>query len=231
MEKIKNNIKRIDTLIISDLHLGTDVSQPEKVLELLKSYSFQKLILLGDVFDSLDFRDIPEKSLELIHHIGKIARKKKVRWVVGNHDQGLEKIFSPLFNSKIYETYEWKIGEKKCVAIHGHQFDRFLVDNAFLSYLATEVYNLIQKFDGKDNTLSHFLKKKSKGWLRLSDKVARSAIRFAKKRGADFVFCGHTHKALEKSSEGVRYFNSGCWTDFPADYITIEGGDIELHQF
>jgi len=229
----KNHSLKLKThpLIISDLHLGTSVSQPEKVLELLKSYSFRKLILLGDIFDSLDFRHIPENTRELIIYIGKIAGEKKVRWVIGNHDHALSDALASLMNAKIYEVYEWQADGKKYLAIHGHQFDRFLVNNAFLSYLATRIYNFVQQFDDDNRDVSHFLKRKSKGWLRLSEKVARSALRFGQKRGADYVFCGHTHKALEKNSNGTRYFNSGCWTDTPANFITIDGQDIQIHEY
>ncbi len=222
--------KKTHTLIISDLHLGTSVSRPEKVLELLKSYSFRKLILLGDIFDSLDFRDIPKSSLELISYIGKIAKEKKIRWVIGNHDKGLSDVFGPLMDAKIYQVYEWEFEGKKYLAIHGHQFDRFLINNAFLSYAATWFYNLIQRLDNEKKTVSHYLKRKSKGWLRLSEKVARGAIRFSLKHSADYVFCGHTHKALEKKSGGIKYYNSGCWTDTPCNYITIDKDNIKIHE-
>jgi len=223
--------KKTHTLIISDLHLGTSVSQPEKVLELLRSYSFQKLVLLGDIFDSLDFRNIPKNSLELISYIGKIAKEKKVRWVIGNHDEGLSDVFGPLMNAKIYQVYEWKYEDEKYLAIHGHQFDRFLINNAFLSYAATWIYNFVQKFDSDEKRFSHYLKRKSKGWLRLSEKVARGAIRFGAKRGARYVFCGHTHKVLEKNLNGTEYYNCGCWTDTPCNYITIDGNHIEIHEY
>lgn len=230
MEK-NNSKKKTHTLIISDLHLGTSVSQPKKVLELLKSYSFRKLILLGDIFDSLDFRNIPESSLELISYIGKVAEEKKVRWVIGNHDQGLADTFASLMKVRVYEIYEWQMEEKKYLAIHGHQFDRFLINNVFLSYLATKIYNFAQKFDSDEKTFSHFLKRKSKGWLRLSNKVARSALRFGQKNGADYVFCGHTHKAMKKSSNGTKYYNCGCWTDTPCTFITIDEEDIQIHEY
>jgi UDP-2,3-diacylglucosamine pyrophosphatase LpxH len=223
--------KKTHTLIISDLHLGTAVSQPEKVLEILKGYSFRKLILLGDIFDSLDFRNIPKNSLELISYIGKIAKEKKVRWVIGNHDEGLADVFGPLMNAKIYQVYVWEYEKEKYLAIHGHQFDRFLINNAFLSYAATWVYNFIQRFDNEKKSLSRYLKRKSKGYLRLSEKVARGALRFGKKHEADYVFSGHTHKALERSLSGVKYFNSGCWTDTPCNFITIEGNTIEIHEY
>lgn len=231
----KNNAptgkRKTHTLIISDLHLGSAVSQPEKVLELLESYSFRKLILLGDVFDNMDFRKLTKESWALLTYIGKISKDRKVRWVMGNHDMGLENIFGSLIDARIYEVYSWQYKHEKYLAIHGHQFDRFLVDNVFLSYLATVIYDLIQRIDSKEKKISRFLKRKSKGWLRLSKKVAHSALLFGKNQGARYVFCGHTHRALKRKDHEIDYYNSGCWTDLPCTYITIDEDRIDICEY
>lgn len=219
------------TIIISDLHLGSRVSQPKKVLAMLQSYSFRKLILLGDVFDSLDFRNIDKDCWELLNYIGKIAQDKKVRWVIGNHDQGLYNIFRNLLNAKIHIAYFWEYQNKKYIAIHGHQFDRFLVDNKLISKLATVIYNFIQRLDSEDKKFSHYLKNKSKGWLRSSEKVALSAIKYALENKANYIFCGHTHKASQETKNGIKYFNSGCWTDAPCTFITIDGEKIQIQNY
>ena len=46
----------IDTIIVSDIHLGSEVSRPSQVIDMLQSYKFNRLILLGDIFDDLNFR-------------------------------------------------------------------------------------------------------------------------------------------------------------------------------
>ena len=66
------------------------------------------------------------------------------------------------------------------------------------------------------------MKRRSKLWLRVSEKIAADAAEYARSIGAEFVFCGHTHQAMEYSSNGVRYFNSGCWTDLPSQFITVD---------
>jgi len=228
----KKNIKKAHTIIISDLHLGSSVSQPAKVLEMLKGYSFKKLILLGDIFDSLDLRDLSEESWALIHHIGKISKEKKVRWIEGNHDQGLAEIFSAFLGAEVHrKKYVWQYKQERYLAIHGHQFDRFLVDNLVISEVATVLYNLIQRLDFKDKKMSHYIKRKSKGWLRLSEKVFKEAMAYGRKHQAKYVFCGHTHKAMQKEKDGMEYYNSGCWTDLPCTYITIEDGQIDINKY
>lgn len=231
MQPHKISNLKVNTIIISDLHLGSGVSQPEKVLEMLKGYSFQKLILLGDIFDSLDFRGLSKESWELIEYIGKISKHKKVRWVEGNHDAGLAEIFSALLGAEMHsKVYTWQFNQKKYLAIHGHQFDRFLVDNYFISNFVSRIYNFIQKIDYK-HVMSRYIKENSKGWLRLSDKVSQAALVYGRDHRADYVFCGHTHKALQKHKNGIKYFNCGCWTDVPCTYVVIDESGVDIREY
>ncbi len=47
-----------DLVILSDLHLGSEVSRAREALDLLRSISFKRLILLGDIFCDLNFSAI-----------------------------------------------------------------------------------------------------------------------------------------------------------------------------
>lgn len=231
---MKNKIikkKTTHTLIISDLHLGSLVCRSREAADLLRNYKFRKLILLGDIFESLNFNQLREDDWKFISLVGKLSKQSKVRWVEGNHDFGLSKIFGAMLGAKVYKVYKWQFGGKKYLAIHGHQFDNFLVNNLFLSYLLGWIYNLIQVVDFDDKRISHFVKRSSKGWLRLSGKVAKRAILYAKFRRVDYIFCGHTHKATEKHQGDIYYYNSGCWTDVPSTYITIDHDNIKIHKY
>lgn len=223
--------QKTHTIVISDIHLDSSVSQPKKVIQLLESYSFRKLILLGDVFESLNFEKLSPEGWELLTYLGKLSRDKKIRWVEGNHDQGLSHLVGALVGARIEKVYQWQYQKEKYLAIHGHQFDRFLINNVFLSYLATGLYNLLQKIDFPDKRMSRLVKRKSKGWLKISEKVFHSAVLYGKLKGARYVFCGHTHKAMKKVRYGIGYFNSGCWTDSPCSYITIDRNKIDIHKY
>jgi UDP-2,3-diacylglucosamine pyrophosphatase LpxH len=222
--------KKINTLIISDIHLGTEVSRADRVMEIINRYKFKKLILLGDIFDDLDFENMPDHHWNLISLFRRVSQKAEVVWVEGNHDKGLSKVMAAMFGIQVYKTYTWNYHYKKCLAIHGHQFDRFLINEPVLSFLASQIYLFIQKHDFKDFRMSRWIKKKSKGWLRISKKVARSAILYGRVRGADNVFCGHTHRAIHLKRKGINYYNSGCWTQLPSSYITLSHGVIKIHR-
>lgn len=227
-QEIKN---KTHTLVISDFHLGSKVSRSEDLIKFLHSFKFKKLILLGDIFESLNFRKLNKYDWELLSLLGTISRESKVIWVAGNHDAGLTDFFTSLTDVKVYNVYKWKYQGKKYLAIHGHQFDNFLVNNAVISFWANQIYKLIQLLDFKDKRISRSIKRKSKGWLRISKKVAARAIIYGRVMQVNYIFCGHTHKAMELNKGDIHYYNCGCWTDIPATYITLDKDDIKIKQY
>lgn len=225
--------KNVDTIIISDVHLGSKVSRPKEALRTLRKYSFRRLILLGDIFDDLNFERLTNDHLAFLSYIRSLSDlegKPEVVWVIGNHDELLLKVMPPLMRTEPHRFYEWEYKNEKYLAIHGHQFDRFLTENVILSATASMFYNLLQRFDSRRRRFSRFVKSMSKSWLRLSEKVAKSASFFATIRRAKYVFCGHTHQAMQKNFKRNSYFNSGCWTDVPSTYIIIGENGVEVKE-
>ena len=76
-------------------------------------------------------------------------------------------------------------------------------------------------------------KKSSKTFLRCARKIEMLAVEHARKQGYDAVCCGHTHlpSAAVAGASSVEYYNSGCWTERPAHYLTVHDGRVELHAF
>lgn len=226
MKKVKHKLK-VDTLIVSDIHLGFGMSRVDKLFETIKKYRFGRIILNGDIFDSLNFNRLHTEHWGVLSRIRELSKKCEVIWVIGNHDGDIDAL-SQLLGVKIYSNYSWKIGDKRAVAIHGHQFDRFLHKNIIISAIAISLYHIVQRFDTKNNLVSRWLRERSKSYLRLSEEVAKGAIWYAKLKDADYIFCGHTHLAKIKKSGNIRYYNSGCWTSVPSSYITINGENVEV---
>ncbi|TRZ64140.1 UDP-2,3-diacylglucosamine diphosphatase [bacterium] len=228
------NTVSVDTVIISDIHLGSEVSRPKQVVEMLEKYKFKRLILLGDIFDHLNFARLKKTHWNMLSYIRKLSNPKNfidVIWVEGNHDEGLTEIMSHLIGIEVLKEYTWEIKDKKILAIHGHQFDRFLNENVVISSAASFVYDRIQRWGKDKQTIARYLKKKSKGWLRLSNKVADGAVEYGRHLKANIVICGHTHKEAEIPYTDVNmvYYNTGCWTDLPSTYIVVHSdGGIEI---
>ena len=47
--------RTVDTVIVSDIHLGSEMSRARDALDLLRSLDYKRLILLGDIFSDLNF--------------------------------------------------------------------------------------------------------------------------------------------------------------------------------
>jgi UDP-2,3-diacylglucosamine pyrophosphatase LpxH len=132
---------------------------------------------------------------------------------------------------KVYQEYTWEYRGQRHLAIHGHQFDRFLVRNALLSHIGSFIYLNLQKLDSRRLRLVRLLDRLSTAWLRLSPNVRAGALAHARTRGAQVVYCGHTHFALQAEEVGIRYYNSGSWTGSRATYITVDREGVHIHEY
>jgi UDP-2,3-diacylglucosamine pyrophosphatase LpxH len=227
-------METVDDIIVSDIHLGSNVSRSKKLIETLKKFSFKRLILNGDIFDDLNFQRLNTNDWDFLSYIRTLSdpnRNIEIVWIRGNHDHLLIDITAHFLGIKIYKEYEWISGKQKNLAIHGDQFDEFLVKNRITVWIASKIYYFMQKIDMKKQRLSRLLKRLSKSWLRVSKEVAEGASNYGKRKGANNVFCGHTHQVLtQKFENGINYYNSGCWTDVPSTFITIKESQIKTHQ-
>lgn len=220
-----------DTILISDLHLGSEVSRAREAAAFLTHAVFNRLVLLGDIFCDLNFRRLKAHHWEFLSLIRKLSNPKRgveVVWVEGNHDKGLSEVMSHLVGVEVFQEYTWRYNGRRYLAVHGHQFDRFLVDCAPLSALGEYFYLQIQKIDLKNGPIAHLLDALNSRWLRLTPKVAEGALALARSNGADVVFCGHTHQSFECESGGVSYFNTGCWIHDRLTYAAVDANGVTL---
>ena len=210
----KNRQRVCNTLVISDLHLGSDVCQAKAILETLKTWKFRRLVILGDAFDDMRFKRLKRSHFKVLSRINKISAPKnrtEVVWVEGNHDDDFLAVVSTMLGIPVRKEYMFQVGGRRYLAIHGHRFDKFMNDNPRLTSAASWLYLLVQRRDTRRQNLSRYLKRKSKG--------------------ADVVMCGHTHIPVHrKNYGGLEYVNTGCWTDVPCTYATIDHDGIKLHK-
>ncbi len=224
-----------DTLILSDLHLGADMSRAREALRVLQENRYRRLILLGDIFADLNFGRLKKEHWKFLGFIRKLSNPKRnveVVWVEGNHDHGLAEIMSHLVGVRVYQEYQWEYQGLRHTAVHGHQFDGFVVSNVRVSYLiGTLLYLQLQKWDSKNKPLPRFLDRLNTRWLRLSSKVADGALAHARHRQAARIFCGHTHAAMHKHERGTDYFNCGSWIDAHPTHITVGEEGVQIHEY
>jgi len=224
-----------DTLILSDLHLGSEMSRAREATRVLRENSYRRLILLGDIFADLNFGRLKKEHWKFLSTIRKLSNPKRgveVVWVEGNHDHGLTEIMSHLVGVRVYQEYRWNYQGLLHIAVHGHQFDSFVINNLRFNYLfGTLLYLQLQKWDSKSQRLTRFLDRLNTSWLRMSSKVSDGALAHARRHEACRIFCGHTHAALHRSQDGIDYYNSGSWIDTRPTYITVGEEGVQIHEY
>jgi UDP-2,3-diacylglucosamine pyrophosphatase LpxH len=223
-----------NTLILSDLHLGAETSRAREATRVLKENSFRRLILLGDIFADLNFARLTKEHWKFLSCIRKLSNPKRnveVVWVEGNHDHGLTDIMSHLVGVRVYQRYAWQFAGLRHIAIHGHQFDGFQVNNVRLSKFGTSLYLQLQKLDFKSKPIARFIDRLNTRWLRMSAKVAAGALQYAGQHHAGRIFCGHTHEAMHVEQNGIDYYNAGSWVDSRLTYLTIDEQGVSIHEY
>ncbi len=222
-----------DCIIISDLHLGSDVCQAKLLEEFLiwAVNHCRQLVINGDIFDDLNFKRLTKRHFACL----KVIRRNSDRddfhlvWVRGNHD-GPAGIVSHIVGVDILDEYIYDNGQVRLLILHGDQFDTFTTGYPLLTGLASGVFYYIQK------TMPHgaarWIRRISKRWQRNSQRVRDRAIDYARGRGFRFVTCGHTHLPLEADQNGVHYVNSGTWTDYPpCPFVAVKGAEMTLEHW
>jgi UDP-2,3-diacylglucosamine pyrophosphatase LpxH len=223
-----------DAIILSDLHLGSRNCQARRLGELLQrietgALPTRRLILNGDVFDSIDFRRLEQSHWAVLSRLRKLAELVEVIWIAGNHD-GSAEIVSQLLGVSVCDDIVLQSGEEHFLILHGHLFDSFIQSYPLLTALADGVYRFLQWLD-RTHHFAKMAKHGSKTFLRNARKIADGAVELARKRGCTAAICGHTHHAALQTDQPIAYYNSGCWTELPCTYLTLLDGRVELHEF
>ena len=223
-----------DAVILSDIHLGSDNCQAKALTRFLEAIhagdiATHRLILNGDVFDSIDFRRLKKNHWKVLSILRKLSDRIDVLWLNGNHD-GPSEIVSHLLGVRVQDEFVLQTGDRKALILHGHIFDEFIDNHPVLTYVADSVYHLLQKLD-RSHYFARLVKRKSKIFLRSTQKIQTKSIDYARKQNCQIVCCGHTHLATAYEQGDVWYYNSGCWTEKPCHYLAIEAGKVTVHEY
>jgi len=234
------------TVFVSDVHMGSSVSQCGRLVEFLKSVSVDRLCLVGDIVDMYALKRRFQWSQEynsLIRRVFKMAKKGvKVVYVPGNHDGDLRGLANMDFAGiKIMKRYIHQTADgKRLLVIHGDEFDgvlrerlMFLYECGDFSYeMAVRVGWLItpvlSRFFGVQWSLSKYLKSKVKNVVKFINSYERLVMTEGRHQKVDGVVTGHIHTAELKTINGLLYANCGCWTESCEAIVEHGDGRLEL---
>jgi len=219
-----------DCLVISDLHLGSVVCQAGLLEEFIEwaATSTRELIINGDIFDDLNFKRLSKKHFACLRSIRRHSDDVDFRliWMRGNHD-GPADIVSHIVGVEIKEELIFTNGKVRLLILHGDQFDHFITKYKYITAFACGMFYYIQKL--APHRAARWIRRVSKRFQRNSELIQRSAVEYARSKGCNAVTCGHTHLPLVNDSDGVRYVNSGTWTEAPpCPFVAVQGDEVRL---
>jgi UDP-2,3-diacylglucosamine pyrophosphatase LpxH len=228
----KSKKRKVDIVILSDVHLGTYGCHSEELLRYLKTIKPKKLILNGDIIDMWQFnkRYWPKSHMQVVKHItGLLAKGVKIIYLPGNHDEMLRKFAGLKLGSfHIANKVILNLNGKRAWVFHGDVFDVTMQHSKWLAKLGAVGYDtliLINAFVnwcldklGRDKiSLSKRVKDSVKSAIKFINKFEHTAADIAISNEYDYVICGHIHQpeireiVTEKGS--VTYLNSGDWVE------------------
>lgn len=214
-------MERINTIIFSDVHLGSPMSRAYELLGALKEYRFSRLIINGDMFEDLNFEKLTSTHWELLEHIGKLSRRGvEVVWIEGNHDAKFITFMSHMIGIPVRREFVWELNDRRFIALHGHIFDSFISKNPFIGRFFAVAYAVFQRAISS-HIFDFIMMKITDKWLRMTEQVARGALLYAKVKKCDVIICGHTHFVYNIKENGIEYFNLGCWNNRPSYLLAV----------
>ena len=157
--------------------------------------------------------------------IEQISFRQKVVWVLGNHDNG----YVPKEFGKVFFTRVHAIKQKLLIA-HGDYFDDIMPKNRAFIKAFRLMHNLRVKLGARPIHVAHYAKKWGIFYRVLRKNVMMNAVSCAMENGYEAVACGHTHYSEDRVVNGIRYLNTGAWTELPAYYIFVTDNKMILKQ-
>jgi len=224
--------RKVDIVVISDVHLGTYGSHANELLDYLNSIKPKKLILNGDIIDIWQFRKsyFPKSHLKVVKRIIDLASKgTEVYYITGNHDEMLRK-FSDTFigNFHVLDKLILELDDKKAWIFHGDVFDASITHAKWLAKLGGWGYDLLilinrfinwilARLNKEPYSLSKKIKSNVKSAVKFISNFENVCTELAIENNFDYVICGHIHEPkmetiITEKGETL-YLNSGDWIE------------------
>ena len=229
---MKNKKRKIDILVLSDVHLGTYGCHAKELLQYLKSINPKTIILNGDIIDIWQFskRYWPKSHMKVVKQLMHwVSKGKKTYYVTGNHDEmlrrftGLKMGSFTIVNKLVLDLNN----NTKAWIFHGDVFDVTMQHSKWLTKLGAIGYDSLILINRVVNFISEKIFRRGK--ISLSKRIknsVKSAVKFInnfEQTSADigisnkygYVVCGHIHqpeiKEITNGEGSIIYLNSGDW--------------------
>ena len=225
------------------MHLGSKASRSKDALKFIEKNSCERLILNGDIVDGWALKrggKWKDSHTRFVKRVLKIAKKAEVIYVVGNHDDFLDK-FRPLNLNQIRIVREYIMTDlrgRRLYVFHGDVLDVFSTSMRWLAVIGSvgydialwlnRLYNVYREWRNLPYySISQAIKSRVKSALSFMSDFEKKAISLAESKGCEVAVCGHIHQA----KLGDQYMNSGDWCESCSALVEKLDGTWEIQYF
>ena len=238
-------MKSYKTVFISDIHLGTKMSQADKLLGFMKTFECEKIYLVGDIVDcwAMSKKNIWNQfHNDVVQKLLRKARKgTEIIYIPGNHDDVMRNYCDKEFGHVIIinEAIHLGVDGKLYLVTHGDQFDIVMKNAEWLARLGSWAYdvsismsvmlNKIRNLLGLSHwSLSSYLKYKVKESVNFIGDYEETLTKYVKNKGLNGIICGHIHHANIRDIDDIRYMNCGDWVESCTALVENHDGTFEI---
>lgn len=246
---MKKHRRKVDIVVLSDVHLGTYGCHANELHKYLKSIKPKKVILNGDIVDVWQFkkRFWPRSHMKVVKQLVNFASDGvKTYYITGNHDEILRKFSGLKLGSfHVVNDLVLELEEGKAWFFHGDVFDVIIQNSKWLAKLGAVGYDLLILINAVINYFSMLLGKSKVSMSKKIKDNVKTAVKYinnfeetaaltAMRKGYKYVACGHIHQAqireINLEQGKITYLNSGDWVE-NLTALEYNKGKWEIYQF
>ncbi len=215
----------MNAIIVSDLHIGSKYFLYRDFEYFLNNIPEDaEFILNGDIIEN-PYAKLKLTDQQILNRFEQMSYQQKVVWVRGNHDNG----YIPQSLGQIQIKQHHSI-QKRVFITHGDFFDKVMPQSRAFIKAFKMMHDLRVKLGARPVHVAEYAKKWKRFYGYLRKNVMLNAVNYAAENGFEAVTCGHTHYAEEKFINGIRYLNTGAWTELPTYYVRVTDNEMTLNK-
>jgi len=238
-------IRKVRTLFLSDVHLGTKGCQADLLLDFLKHVEAETVYLVGDIIDGWRLKASwywPQSHNDVVQKLLRKVRKgSRMIYIPGNHDEFLRDYVGQTFGGvEIHEEAIFETADgRRMLVLHGDKFDVVVRNVKWLAHLGDWAYDIAI---GLNITIGWFRRRLGlpywsfSGWSKQKVKRAvnfigafeNAVVNDARKSDVHGVICGHIHAPAMRGIGECLYINTGDWVDSCTALVEDESGALEI---
>lgn len=237
--------RKVRTLFISDVHLGTRGCQAGALLSFLKAHDAEQIYLLGDIVDGWRLKASwhwPQLHNDVVQKLLRQVRKGvRVIYVPGNHDEFLRDYAGSSFGGVevVEEAIHVTADGRRILILHGDKFDEVVRNMKWLAHLGDAAYDFAiflnrlisiarRRMGLPYWSFSAYAKLKVKKAVAFISAFEDAVVVDAIRHDVDGVMCGHIHQPSMRRIGEIEYFNTGDWVESCSAIIEDFDGAFQL---